>query len=139
MPDELTEHDKAVAAEQKVADEHEKNPTRMFATKKYAEEIVQMAYDAQVKSGGGVGGLPEGIYATEDEAMAYVNKQRGLGRFPRPIGSETGSFVVSVKSPWEDSDTVWVCVISVTDDPNFPDEGFDKAPAKTTHTTTTKE
>jgi hypothetical protein len=58
--------------------------------------------------------LPEGVYATKDEAEAYLNQQRAKGRYPLPIddGTGNGDFAIKVSSPYKGFQEVWITAVA---------------------------
>lgn len=92
-----------------------------FMAKQQAEaKAAEAAEDARVK-GLPDDVLPEGVYATKDEAVAYLNKARAAGKFAQPIddGTGNGDYTVEISSPFKGFEKVWVTAVSDTD-PNPP-------------------
>lgn len=58
--------------------------------------------------------LPEGVYATKEEAVAYLDGERAKGRYPLPIddGTGNGDFTVKVSSPYKGFQDVWITAVA---------------------------
>jgi hypothetical protein len=67
--------------------------------------------------------LPVGTYATEEEALAYLDEARAAGKYPQVMAEDgSGDFLIEVPSVYHGYETVWVTSVSDVPDPNYPDE-----------------
>ena len=112
--------DESVAAMKKAAEE---GPAHMAAQKAHVEEVA--AKEAARRAAQGDDTLPEGVYATKEEAVAYLDQARAAGKHPQVIddGKGEGAFTVEISSPFKGFDTVWTTAVSDVRDPAFPEEG----------------
>jgi len=68
--------------------------------------------------------LPEGTYATEAEAAAYIAAKTAAGWHAHPLAEDgSGALTIEVSSPYKGFDTVWLTHVTKERDPSFPSEG----------------
>ena len=113
--------DESIAAMKKAAAE---GPAFLAKQKAHVDEVA--AREAARRAALPVEPLPEGFFASEQEAVDYVNAARASGKFPQRIwddNPETGAFVWKISSPFNGYQEVWSTAVSNVRDPAFPEEG----------------
>jgi len=113
--------EESIKAMKKAAEE---GPAHMAAQKAHTDAVA--ANEAARRAGLEVAELPEGVFATKNEAIVYVNQQREAGRYPQRIydaDPNKGDYVWEISSPFHGhGPTVWVTAVSDSKDPAFPEE-----------------
>ena len=113
--------DESIAAMKKAAAE---GPA--FFAKQKAHVDAVAAKEAKRRADLPVEPLPEGVFETEAEAVAYVAAARASGKFPQRIfddNPDNGAFVWKLSSPFNGYTEVWTTAVSDVRDPAFPQEG----------------
>jgi hypothetical protein len=113
---EMTMSDESAEAMKKAAEEG-----AAFISNQQAQYAAEQAAEAARVAGLPDDQLPEGTYATKEEAIAYLDEARAAGKYPQPIddGTGNGDYTIEISSPYKGYETVWITAVSDTD-PNPP-------------------
>jgi hypothetical protein len=97
-------------------------PKWMKAQREHVEQVART--EAERRAALGDDTLPEGVFDTKEEALAYLDAQRAAGRFTHAIddGTGNGDFTVKVSGGFVGHPEIWLTHVTDTADPAFPDE-----------------
>jgi hypothetical protein len=104
--------DESQAAMKKAAEE---GGAHMAAQAKHVAEVAEAEAARRANLPEGDTTLPEGVFATEDEAVAYVNQARAEGKTVNLIyddNPDEGAYVWEISSPYPGYETVWTTSVS---------------------------
>ncbi|RPH73813.1 hypothetical protein EHM76_04875 [bacterium] len=91
-----------------------------FVAQQQAQYAAEQANEAARVAGLPAATLPEGTFATKEEAVAYTQQALADGKYPQVVAEDgSGDLVLEMSSPFNGYDTVWITAVSDTD-PNPP-------------------